>query len=219
MRIAIDGPAGAGKSTVARKLARRLGYSYIDTGAMYRAVTLEAVLSKVPVEDTKALARLAKELEIEFCQGSNQETLVFANGRDVSEEIRTPEVSRLVSLVAKVPEVRKYLTEKQRALAAPGKVVVEGRDIGTVVLPGAEKKFFLTAAVEERARRRFLENKNKGYNISLQEYINEITSRDIQDASRNVAPLIPAPDAVVIDTTGKSPDQVVEILLKAVREG
>jgi cytidylate kinase len=218
LRIAIDGPAGSGKSTVAKKLAEHLGFNYVDTGAMYRTVALFAMLMEIPVDDTKRLARLAKELDISFRQDSKQETVIVANGRDVSRDIRTLEVSRLVSAVAKVPEVRKYLTERQRALAAAGSVVMEGRDIGTVVLPDAEKKFFLTAAVEERARRRFLESE-KGYNLSLQEHIDEIRSRDIQDATRNVAPLVPAPDAVVVDTTGRSPDQVVEILLKAVLGG
>ncbi len=219
MLIAIDGPAGAGKSTVARKVAGILGYNYVDTGAMYRAVTLVALTSNVSVQDTGALARLAEELDVRFDRGVNQETLVFANGRDVTREIRSPEVSRCVSLVAQVPEVRRHLTDKQRSLAASGHVVMDGRDIGTVVIPEAEMKLFLTATVEERARRRFLETLDQGYNISLQDHISEIENRDILDASREIAPLVPAPDAVVIDTTGKDPDQVVELILSLVRGG
>ncbi len=219
MLIAIDGPAGAGKSTVARKLAGLLGYNYVDTGAMYRAVTLIALTSNVSIHDTEALTRLAEELEIRFERGANDETLVIANGRDVTRDIRTPEVSRFVSLVAQVPGVRGHLTDKQRTMAGLGQVVMDGRDIGTVVLPEAGMKIFLTATVEERARRRFFETAGEGYSISLQDHIDEIGTRDILDASREIAPLVQAPDAVVIDTTGKDPDQVVELILSLLRGG
>lgn len=219
MRIAIDGPAGAGKSTVAREVARRLGYAYIDTGAMYRAVALAALQAGIPAGDTEALSDLAQNLEISLGCGEDGSTRVYLNGRDVSREIRTPEVSRFVSRVAEVPGVRLYLTEKQRSLAASGRVVMEGRDIGTVVLPDADRKFYLTATVQERARRRYAEAAGQGHNISLEEQINDILSRDERDASRGVAPLLQAPDAVMIDTTGKSPVQVVEIILALVHGG
>ncbi|MEW6448108.1 MAG: (d)CMP kinase [Bacillota bacterium] len=219
MRIAIDGPAGAGKSTVAKEVARRLGYAYIDTGAMYRAVALAALEAGIPAEDVEALSNLTRCVEISLHQGEDGSNRVYLNGRDVSREIRYPEVSRFVSQVAEVPGVRRYLTEKQRSLAASGRVVMEGRDIGTVVLPDAEKKFFITATVEERAKRRYNEAANEGHNISLEEQMKEIISRDERDASRGVAPLLRAPDAVMIDTTGKSPGQVVEMVLALVRGG
>ncbi|MEW6172427.1 MAG: (d)CMP kinase [Bacillota bacterium] len=219
LRIAIDGPAGAGKSTVAKKLARNLRCKYVDTGAMYRAVAYAALNAAVPPEDTGSLSRLAETLNFGFCLTENEETRVYVNGRDASREIRSPEVSRFVSLVAKVPGVRKHLTDKQRTMAVSGGVVMEGRDIGTVVLPDAEYKFFITATVEERARRRFLEASNQGHRITPVEQLQEIESRDKQDSSREIAPLVPAPDAIVIDTTGKSPEQVVEMILAFVRGG
>jgi len=219
LRIAIDGPAGAGKSTVAKEVARRLGYAYIDTGAMYRAVALAALRAGIPAWDVEALSNLSGSVEIRLGSGEDGSTRVYLDGQDVSREIRAPEVSRFVSRVAEVPGVRRHLTEKQRRLAASGRVVMEGRDIGTVVLPDAERKFFITATVEERARRRYAEAAGEGYSISYEEQINEIMRRDSRDASRGVAPLIQAPDAVVIDTTGKSPGQVAETILSLVRGG
>lgn len=219
MRIAIDGPAGAGKSTVAKKLAQRLGLTHVDTGAMYRAVALAAIKAGISCEDEEGLARLIQMLQIGFGRSENGETAVYLNGQEVNREIRTPDVSCCVSLVARVPAVRRHLTEKQRQLAACGGVVMEGRDIGTVVLPDAEKKFFLTASVEERAKRRFLETARDGYNVTLEDQIKEIVRRDTYDTQRKVAPLTPAPDAVVIDTTQKSPDEVVEMILAQVQGG
>lgn len=219
MRIAIDGPAGAGKSTVAKEVARRLGYAYIDTGAMYRAVALAALRAGIPAQDVEALSNLAENAPISLGWGEDGSTRVYLDGQDVSREIRAPKVSRFVSKVAEVPGVRRHLTEKQRRLAASGRVVMEGRDIGTVVLPDAERKFFLTATVEERARRRYAEAAGEGHNISFEEQIREIMSRDDRDASRGVAPLIQAPDAVMIDTTGKRSEQVVEMILALVHGG
>lgn len=219
MRIAIDGPAGAGKSTVAKEVAGRLGYAYIDTGAMYRAVALAALRAGIPAGDVEALSDLARSAEISLSLGEDGSNRVYLDGRDVSREIRTPEVSRFVSEVAQVPGVRRHLTEKQRRLAASGRVVMEGRDIGSVVLPDADRKIFITATVQERARRRYTEVAAEGHNTSLEEQIGEIMSRDERDASRGVAPLLRAPDAVLIDTTGKSPGQVVEIILALVRGG
>jgi cytidylate kinase len=219
LRIAIDGPAGAGKSTVAKKLAERLGLTHVDTGAMYRAVALAAIKAGISCEDEENLARLVQTLQIGFSRSEDGETAVCLGGQEVSREIRTPEVSRCVSLVARVPAVRRFLTEIQRQLAAGSGVVMEGRDIGTVVLPDAEKKFFLTASVEERARRRFLETARDGHQITLADQINEIVRRDTFDTQRKVAPLIPAPDAVVIDTTERSPDEVVALILAQVQGG
>lgn len=219
MRIAIDGPAGAGKSTVAKELAKRLGLAYVDTGAMYRAVALAALKAGISCEDEENLARLVQRLQIGFSRSKEGETAVYLDGQEVTREIRTPEVSRCVSLVARVPAVRQSLTEKQRQLAAGGGVVMEGRDIGTVVLPDAEKKFFLTASVEERARRRFVETVRDGYQSTLADQLNEIVRRDMFDTQRQVAPLIPAPDAVVIDTTKRNPDEVVALILAQVQGG
>ncbi|MEW6183665.1 MAG: (d)CMP kinase [Bacillota bacterium] len=219
MRIAIDGPAGAGKSTVAKKLARHLGYKYVDTGAMYRAVAYAALKAAVNPEDTESLSRLAETMNFGFCLTENEENKIYVNGYDASREIRSPEISRTVSLVAKVPGVRKHLTAKQRTMALSGGVVMEGRDIGTVVLPNAEYKFFITATVEERARRRFLEASTQGHKITPAEQLQEIESRDTQDSSREIAPLVPAPDAMVIDTTGKNPEEVVEMIFALVRGG
>lgn len=219
MRIAIDGPAGAGKSTVAKKLAQLLGYRYVDTGAMYRAVALAALESRIPLEDEEALVRLVQGLKIEQVWDTDGTHKVLLNDRDVTREIRAPAVSRVVSLVARIPGVRQELSARQRALAAHGRVVMEGRDIGTVVLPDAERKFFLTATVEERARRRFQELTRQGYDLTLEEQIKEIATRDAWDESRAVAPLTPAPDAVVIDTTGKTPDAVISEILTVVRGG
>ncbi|SFQ96623.1 (d)CMP kinase [Desulfoscipio geothermicus] len=214
--IAIDGPAGAGKSTVARLVAERLGYIYIDTGAMYRAVTLQALMDKININDETALTRVAVDVDIALRVNEKGHTRVYLNSLDVSKEIRSPEVSRHVSLVSRVPGVRKRMTQLQREMAARCSVVMEGRDIGTHVLPDADMKFFLTASVEERARRRHAELQERGYTLSFAEIVEDIKQRDNIDASRAVAPLKPAPDAEIIDCSIMTVEQVVNLIVTRV---
>ena len=202
--IAIDGPAGAGKSTVSKICAARLGYTYIDTGAMYRAVALKTLLSGKPVED------LIGDIDIKLDEAAR----VFLDGREVTKEIRTPEVSKGASDVAKLGFVRKKLTELQREMARQGSVIMDGRDIGTQVLPNADLKIFLTASVEERARRRFEELKEKNLAADFEQIKKEITLRDKQDTEREIAPLAQAEDAILLDTTDLSIEQVVEKILE-----
>ncbi len=203
--IAVDGPAGAGKSTVSKICAARLGYTYIDTGAMYRAVALKVLLSGKPVSE-----ELLDNIKIELDESAR----VYLDGREVTKDIRTPEVSRGASDVAKLGFVRSKLTELQREMAARGSVIMDGRDIGTQVLPNADLKIFLTASVEERARRRFEELKLKGLAADLAQIRNEITLRDKQDSEREIAPLAQADDAVLVDSTNMTIEQVVAKILE-----
>lgn len=215
-RIAIDGPAGAGKSTVARAVARKLGLTYLDTGAMYRAITLSALRKGVNMDDPSELSRLAQQASLEIKNnGPDNQNLVFLDDRDVTEEIRLPEVSRNVSVVARCPEVRAILADRQRQTGRRGGVVMDGRDIGTNVMPDAEYKFFLTASLEERARRRQAELAARGEDISLTQMMSEIAARDKIDSERECAPLRPAPDAIHIDTTEKTVEQVVLAIVAA----
>jgi cytidylate kinase len=216
--IAIDGPAGAGKSTVARMVARRLGLLYVDTGAMYRAVTLAALRAGIDVEDEGALAALAADLRIELVPGEDGAARVYLDGEDVTVAIRSPEVSRRVSAVARAAGVREELVRRQKSLAAAGGVVMEGRDIGTVVLPSATAKFFLTAREDVRAYRRYREMRGRGYAATLEEVCFEIRERDRLDSSREVGPLVCPPDAFVLDTTAMTPEEVVEAIVARVGE-
>ena len=202
--LAIDGPAGAGKSTVARAVARSLGWRYVDSGAMYRAVALAVIESGVDPGDPAAVGEVAEAAEVDV-----DGRVVRLGGRDVSDRIRAADVTALVSRVAANPRVRGALLDKQRALASGGDVVMEGRDIGTVVVPGAEVKVFLTAAVEERARRRALELGLPGDDDTLGRMAESLAGRDAADATRDLSPLAQAPDAHVLDTTGLSLDEVV----------
>jgi CMP/dCMP kinase len=213
--VAIDGPSGAGKSTVGRRLARILGYTYIDTGAMYRAVALRA--GKAGLEaDGKALFRLASSLKIEF-RTEGEGTRVFCDGEEITEVIRTPEMSLLASDLSRRREVREAMVDLQREMGRDGGVVLEGRDIGTVVFPGAEVKFYLDAAAAERARRRFEELVGKGIRTELQEVLKDVVQRDENDSRRALAPLRKADDAILIDSTGVSAEQVVDAMARAVR--
>jgi len=206
--IAIDGPAGAGKSTVARMVAERFGYVYIDTGAMYRAVALAALRSGVGPGDANELGRLVEGLDIRLEPGRSAQR-VLLNGEDVTEEIRSREVTSAVPAYAAVPAVRARLVELQRAMARTGGVVMDGRDIGTHVLPDAELKIFLTASVRERARRRY-EESGRAQGITLEMLEAEIAERDRQDASREIAPLVKAEDAIVLDTTNLTAEEAAE---------
>ncbi len=212
--VAVDGPAGAGKSTVSKIVAARLEYTYIDTGAMYRAVALKVLESKLPLTE-EAIIDAARTVEIDQ-QSVDGVTKTFLDGRDVSTEIRTPEVSKIVSPVAKVGFVRQRLTELQRKMAARGGVLMDGRDIGTVVLPTADVKIFLTASVEERARRRFEELKAKGFDVTLEEIEKDIATRDKIDSEREIAPLKQADDAILLDTTGLSIEEVTAAIIKLI---
>lgn len=213
--IAIDGPAGAGKSTVAKLVAQRLGLLYIDTGAMYRAITLKALRRGVK-EDPGALSLLAKDTRIQLVPGIKQQ--VMMDGEDVTEEVRKPEVCCNVSLVAQVPGVREVLVEQQRLMAKENGVVMDGRDIGTVVLPKATHKFFLTASPEERALRRAKELSQKGYTIDIKTLTDEIRERDYIDSNREIAPLVPAEDALIIDSTGMEISQVVDMIIEIINK-
>ncbi len=217
IKIAIDGPAASGKSTTARAAAKALGYTYIDTGAMYRAVTLKALREGVPTTDAQRVAELARKATITFEQ-RNGDLRVFLDGEDVTEAIRTHEVNKAINPVAANPEVRKILVEKQRQLGQAGGVVMDGRDIGTVVFPDAELKIFMNASVEERARRRFKELRDKGITVNYEDVYNEILERDRSDTSRSVGPLKKAPDAVEVNTTELTIPQQVEKIVQLARQ-
>lgn len=214
MIIAIDGPAGAGKSTVAKLLARKLGFVYVDTGAMYRALTLKAFEHSINIKDIAGLAAMAQASRIDLVNNDDGSLKVFLDGRDVSVQIRQPHVTKIVSDVAKIKEVRQVLVHLQRMLGVDKNVVVDGRDIGTVVFPGAEKKFFLDADFKERVNRRYKELKASGSTVSLQDVERDLANRDTIDSTRECAPLKQAQDALYIDTTGMSIDEVVETLFE-----
>jgi cytidylate kinase len=214
--IAIDGPAGSGKSTVARGVARRLGFTYLDSGALYRAVTLLALQRDADLDDGATLGRLASAATIELDDDGDEGIQVLLDGRDVSKEIRTPRVTGASSTVAAHPEVRNALLKKQRALISAGNYVVEGRDIGTVVAPDAALKVFLTADPDERARRRAAELERRGQRTAAEDVKAAIAKRDRLDSTRSAAPLRVADDAITLDTTGLQPDDVISRVLELV---
>lgn len=217
LQIAIDGPAGAGKSSVAKVLAKRLNCIYLDTGAMYRAVTWLAMQQQVGVTDLMGIARLLETLQLEFKEEQGVQHL-YCNGTDVTEAIRSPQVSANVSAVAMIPLVRETLVAQQQHIAANCDVLMDGRDIGTTVLPDAQYKFFLTASLEERARRRYLELKEKGVDANMEQIKQDIALRDKKDSQREVSPLVQAPDAELIDTSNLSFDEVVEKLFDKIEK-
>ncbi|QZT32623.1 (d)CMP kinase [Caldalkalibacillus thermarum TA2.A1] len=217
MKIAIDGPAGAGKSTVAKMVADKLGYLYVDTGAMYRALTWKALHDNVDISSGEALVRLLNQCRLELQSDSASQRVVL-NGRDITEAIRTREVSNHVSEVASHPQVREAMVELQREMATKGNVVMDGRDIGTYVIPDADVKIYLTASLEERARRRYEELRVKGHEVSFEEIKQEILERDDKDRKRDTAPLQKAADALTVDTTGLSITEVVNCILNIVHQ-
>lgn len=215
--IAIDGPAGAGKSTVAEMLARRLGLAYVDSGATYRAAALKVLESRVALEDDEAIVRAVAAAEIRF-EPRQPQPQVLLDGKDVTTRIRSAEVTQAASRVSRLPAVRKKMVALQRQLAKPPGVVMEGRDIGTVVFPGAALKIFLKANPQERARRRVQQDEEHGRPATLEETLSEISGRDRQDAERQASPLVAAPDAAVIDSTCLDANQVVEKILALARD-
>jgi len=215
--IAIDGPAGAGKSTVAKLVAKRLGYLYVDTGAMYRAVALKALRLGMDIGDPVTMAMLAQATDIQLLSQPDGSVRVVLDGEDVTEVIRTPEVSEAASIVSAHEGVREALVAKQRVLAESGGVVLEGRDVQTVIVPDAEVKVFLTASLEERARRRWQELRQRGTEVPYEQVLRELRERDERDQRRAIAPLRKAPDAVEIDTTNLPPEVIVERIVDLVR--
>lgn len=215
--IAIDGPSGAGKSTLTRLLAQRLGYVHIDTGAMYRTLALAVSRSDEAVDNEAGIAEVCRTVVIEFRRDSDS-CRVMANGEDVSEAIRTPAISMLTSRIAALRSVRDILLERQHELGKDGGVILEGRDIGTVVFPDAEVKFFLSASAAERGHRRFLELQAKGCEATLEETVAEVIQRDVQDEAREIAPLRKAKDAIEVDSTGLSVTEVLDRMEQLFRE-
>ncbi|CZQ92637.1 cytidylate kinase [Trichococcus flocculiformis] len=213
MNIAIDGPASAGKSTIAKKVAEQLGYIYLDTGAMYRTLTYAALSNEVDLQDEEALHKLLKGIRITFSTAENEMQRVFLNDEDVTDSIRSEEVTQNVSLVSSFAKVREEMVARQKSIARSGGVVMDGRDIGTVVLPDAEVKIFMTATAEERALRRYKENIAKGMTTSLEELTEDMKRRDHLDSTRSVSPLKKAEDAIVLDSTQLEIDEVVKQIL------
>ena len=211
--LTIDGPSGSGKGTISRRVAETLGWHYLDSGALYRAVGLAAGWSDIDLSDASALVRCTFDTDIAFRGDGHAEPRVFVNGADATDEIRTETAGAAASAIAAIPEVRTALRDRQRAFRqAPG-LVADGRDMGTVIFPDAHPKVFLTASADERAQRRYKQLKDKGVSVTLAGLLREILARDARDANRAVAPLRPAPDAVCIDTTGLGIDAVVERVL------
>jgi len=211
--IAIDGPAASGKSSVGLKLAKEFGFIFLDTGIMYRAVTLAALQKALDIDNELLITHLAKEIDIEIKRPSKSDGRIndiFLNGLDVSWQIKDAQVNDNVSQVSTYAGVRRAMTDQQKKIAEQGNIVMVGRDIGTVVLPKANYKFFLNASVEERARRRLAEELSRGNEMQLEEIMDNLKSRDLLDSSRSVAPLVAAKDAIIIETDQKTLDQVVD---------
>ncbi|MCP4650020.1 MAG: (d)CMP kinase [PVC group bacterium] len=212
MIITVDGPAGAGKSTIAKKLAQKLGFLYVDTGAMYRAFTLKALNDKVNFADIDRLVFLARETNIQLKQMENNEIKVLLDGEDVSGLIRTPELTNAVFKVAQIPQIREVMVQWQRSYGESNNIVMEGRDIGTVVFPQADEKFYLDADINIRAERRYNELKEKGIDVDMHDLLEQMKARDYKDKNRSSGPLKKADDAILIDSTGLSIEEVVDTI-------
>ncbi len=217
--ITIDGPAGAGKTTVAKEVAKRLGLLYLDTGAMYRAMTLKALNEKIRVEDEKKLIDVSNETNLSVMKDEQKGMRIWLDGKEVTDEIRTEEVTNNIWWVCKVKDVREKMKNMQRQVGSNGGIVVEGRDIGTVVFPDAPYKFYLDASIDERAKRRWLEQTNKGIESSdIEKLKQDIEKRDKSDMEREIAPLKKAEDAINVDTTGLTIEQVIEKVISIVNQ-
>lgn len=216
MQIAIDGPAGAGKSTISKFVAAEMGYLYIDTGAMYRAIGYKAIKSGISLDDNDKIEAMAKDSDIELKITDHGQS-IYLDGKDVTDKIRTPEVSMAASKVSAIAGVRKTLVDLQRRIAGSNDVIMDGRDIGTVVLPDAEIKIFLTATAEDRAMRRYLELKEKGVDVSYQAVLEDMQTRDYNDTHRAESPLKAADDANVIDTSGQTLGESVQVVVDFIK--
>lgn len=217
INVAIDGPAGAGKSTIARTVAGKLGFIYVDTGALYRTVGVSALRKGVDMQSDEAIASILPEtkVELKFIDGEQK---MFLNSEDVSKDIRLPEASMAASRVSAVPKVREFLFDLQRDIAEKNNCIMDGRDIGTVVLPDAQIKIFLTASPECRADRRYRELCEKGIEVNYDDVLNDIIKRDYNDSHRAIAPLKPAENAVILDTSGNELEESLELLYKTIKD-
>lgn len=216
--IALDGPAGAGKSSIAKRAAKALDYIYVDTGALYRTIGLAATRSNVEPKSSKEVNELLSEIKVDLTFNNKGEQIVLLNGEDVSGEIRTPEASMTASKISAVPSVREYLLDLQRNMAKAHNVIMDGRDIGTVVLPDAQIKIFLTASPEARAKRRYKELCEKGMNVKYEDVLSDVIQRDYNDTHRDVAPLKPAEDSITVDTTELDFEQSVDKIISVIKE-
>ena len=216
--VAIDGPAGAGKSTIARAAAHELGFIYVDTGALYRSIGLNALRNGIDLADTKAIEDSLNGLKVELSFDDQGAQIVLLNGEDVSSLIRTPEVSMSASKVSAVPAVRAFLLDLQRNMAKTQSVIMDGRDIGTVVLPDAEVKIFLTASPEIRAKRRYDELIEKGQDVKYEDVLADVIERDYNDSHREIAPLKPADDSTLADTSGLTLEESIDLIINIIKE-
>lgn len=216
--IAIDGPAGAGKSTIAKLAAEELNFIYVDTGALYRTVGLAATLNNVEPKASKEVDELLSKIKVELTFNDKNEQIVLLDGEDVSSKIRTPEASMMASAISAVPSVRAYLLDLQRNIAKTNNVIMDGRDIGTVVLPNAQIKIFLSANPEDRAKRRYDELVEKGMDVKYEDILADVIERDYNDSHRDIAPLKPADDSIMVDTTGNTLEESVELLISIMKE-
>lgn len=215
INVAIDGPAGAGKSTVSRAVAKKLGFIYVDTGALYRSITLNVVRNNA-IGDVEKIVKLLDSTDVKLTFDEKGEQRVILNGEDVSSLIRTPEISINTATVSQIPEVREFLLGLQRKIAAENNVIMDGRDIGSVVLPNADKKIFLTASAECRAKRRYDELVAKGENVTYEDVLSDVNKRDYEDSHREIAPMKPTEESIIADNTGMTVDESAEMVVKII---